>query len=1035
MEFHATGAPSDAAIRFLSFCVDRRGGRLTCDGQPVPVRRKTWAVLVYLVERPGVLVTKGQLLDAVWPDIAVTPDVLIRSIRELRIALGDDPRTPRCVETVHRRGYRFIAETQVAGSGPTVSASSDDTPDTGDPQRGTPILVGRDTELQQLEALFGKARAGKRQIAFVTGPAGVGKTALVEAFLDSPAVRDAAAPVWIGRGACVDQHGTREACMCVLDALARLVRQPDAGRLLGLLRRAAPTWLVQMPWLVDDAESLRQSLQAARGERMLREFAALTEALPADVSLVLVLEDLHWCDPSTTDLLCLLGQRPEPARLLVIATYRPAEAAVQEHVLSQAVRTLQLHRRCVELPVHELTQEDVQQYLEARFPRSDFAAGLARVLHQHTDGNPLFMVAVVEHLLSRGWILDTAPGWALSTPLEKIDLGVPDHAWRMIQTQLEWLSPADRALLEAGSVAGVQFAPETIAAALGLEVGDAEKRCEKLARAHWFLKAARSSEAPDGSVQRCYAFTHELCRQAVYTDIPDGQRQRLHQRMGEALEAAYDTRAAEIAAVLALHFQRSGDLPRTLRYLAAAAARARQRFANREAVDYLEEALALAARLPDEGERRRWELQLRIALWPALSDMHGFAAQAVRENCERAYELCAQVGSADQLFQIVFALCHIYEVASDTLAPEMEAKLDDLARHLGRADYRLLADTMSLRCAVYRGRFIEACRLAEEGALARHAEIPERPFRYGPDPVTAAVGHHALALWFLGSSARAQTIMEGNLAAAAASGSPFTLAAALGQACILEVFCRNPAKAGDLADQAASLAEEQGLAYWSAMAAAIRGWARVQRGQTRAGTADLERALAAYRATGARLFSTHMLAFLAEIRLRTGAFDQGLAAVDEALALAESTLDRSYWPELWRLKGELLLAAAARPDAAVSKRRPVPSNSRHTDAERCLSRALELAHEYAAKALELRAATSLARAWHARQRSAQARALLKGICDWFGADADSPDLAEARMLLAELSTSATRRFEPVRNRLGVGDAARVSANLPKSLRT
>jgi hypothetical protein len=164
--------------------------------------------------------------------------------------------------------------------------------------------------------------------------------------------------------------------------------------------------------------------------------------------------------------------------------------------------------------------------------------------------------------------------------------------------------------------------------------------------------------------------------------------------------------------------------------------------------------------------------------------------------------------------------------------------------------------------------------------------------------------------------------------------------------------------------------------------------------------------------------------------------DEGLAAVNEALALAESTLDRSYWPEIWRLKGELLLAsAAARPQAGVGKRRPAPSDSCWADAEHCLLRALELAREYEAKSLELRAATSLARAWHRRQRSAQARTLLEGIGQWFGADADSPDLTEARMLLAELSTSASRRFEQLRNRPNLGGTARVSANLPKSLRT
>src|SRR4029453_8617862 len=196
-----------------------------------------------------------------------------------------------------------------------------------------------------------KARGGTRQVVSVTGPAGVGTTTLVEAFLDSPVLHGAMPPVRIGRGACVEQHGPREPYMPVLESLERLARQPDADRLRELLRRVAPTWLAQMPWLIgDDAEALRHSLQATRAERMLREFASLTEALTTDMTLVLVLEDLHWSDPSTVDLLALLGQRREAARLLVIGIYRPAEIVVEEHLLSQAVRTLQVRRQCVELP-------------------------------------------------------------------------------------------------------------------------------------------------------------------------------------------------------------------------------------------------------------------------------------------------------------------------------------------------------------------------------------------------------------------------------------------------------------------------------------------------------------------------------------------------------------------------------------------------------------------------------------------------------------------------------------------------------------
>jgi len=563
-------------IAFSSLHLDRRAGQLTRGGQPIPVRRKTWEVLLYLVERPGVLVTKEELLDAVWPEISVTPDVLIRSIRELRLALGDDSRKPRCIETVHRRGYRFIAEVRVSGPWSLVPGSRREEPRTKDQQprtkeqgprtsnqeprsrdqgpatknqgAGTTIIVGRDHEMRRLEELLAKARAGERQIVFVAGPVGIGKSALVEAFLDSPAVCAAPTPVWIGRGSCVEQHVAREPYMPVLDALERLARRPHRQRLTRLLRRVAPTWLAQIPWLLGDkTKAARQSRRAAGPERMLREFAAVVEALTTDVTVVLVLEDLHWSDAATVDLLAVLAQRREPARLLVIGTYRPADATVHHHVLSQGVRALQMHRQCVDLPLHEITEESVRRYLEVRFPGADFPARLAPMLHDYTDGTPLFVVAVVEHMLSRGWILETAPGWALSTPLEKLQLEVPDDARRMIEMQFDSLSPTDRALLQAASVVGPEFTAQSIAAGLKCGIDDAEARCEALARVHSFLRVVGSS-----GVARRYAFTHELHRHAAYAEIPDGHRHRLEQRIGEALEAANGKRVTAVAPELAV---------------------------------------------------------------------------------------------------------------------------------------------------------------------------------------------------------------------------------------------------------------------------------------------------------------------------------------------------------------------------------------------------------------------------------------------------------------------------------------------------
>ena len=1030
MSVHGAFAAGGEAVRFLSFCLDRRGGRLTRAGRVVQLRPKTWAVLLYLVDHPGVLVTKEDLLDAVWPDVAVTPDTLTKSIGELRVALADDSRSPRCIETVHRRGFRFIAPLTVEPSGldaGTRLLGADLSP----PDAALKIpFVGRTAERAQLAALLAKARASQRQIAFVTGPTGIGKTTLIEAFLDSPAVRDAALPVWIGRGSCIDQHVSREAFLCVLEALDRLVRCYDDGRALALLRRAAPTWLVQMPWLVDAGDALQTPLQAARAPRMLREFTAFTEGLTKDVTLILVLEDLHWGDSSTADLFSVLAQRREPARLLIIGTYRPAEVAVQEHALSQVVQTLRLHRQCVELPVHELTRDDVQSYLAARFPGAAFSASLACVLHDHTDGNPLFMVAVVDHMLSRGLILETAPGWALSAPLDKINLGVPDDVRHMVETQLEVLNPSDRELLEVMSVGGMELAVQAIAGALGLDCGAVERQCETLARAHRFLRAAGSTEWPDRSVARRYAFIHELYRQVVYAAIPEGQRQNLHRRLGDTLEAAYGDRATELAAVLAMHFERSGDYTRALRYRGAAAVQARRRFANREAIGHLEAALALAAQLPEQRARQRCELELRLTLGAALNDLYGFASEPVRENWERAYALCDQGGSPEQRFLVLYALTHLHTVRADkVLVPALVAELDELARRLGTAEHHLLADSALVRVAAATGRFTEACRFAEQRLPAlRPEEVSVAPPIYGADPLIAAHCHYAFALWMLGHTDRAATIMHASRVAAQGRGSAFGLASALWFSCLLEVLCRNPIAARELAEQAVALCAEHGLAYWSAMAAALRGYVCVQEGQLGAGIAEIEGARAASAAMGARLFSAPMLAFLAEAHLRRGDVAAGLAAAEEGLTVAESTLDRTFWPELWRLKGELLLAAMVgaepRRDRRVGRVLATAAGAGVTEAERCLWRALELARQNEAKALELRAATSLSRAWLRQGRIAEAHALLRDLCQWFDPGARGADLTDARTLLAASAANDVRRTrvtKAARLRVASGD--------------
>src|SRR5262249_47311886 len=270
---------------------------------------------------------------AVWPETYVSAGLLHTYIRDLRTVLGDDPAAPRFIETVVRRGYRFIAPLITA---PPAASLKSQVPSSGTQHSGLStqhsVLVGREPELGQLHGWLERAVAGERQLIFVTGEPGIGKTALVDTFLQQVA---AEGEVWLGHGQCIEHYGAGEAYLPLLKAFGRLCREAGGERLIALLTRHAPVWLAQMPALLSDPEleALQRKVQGATRDRMLREFAELVEAISAERPLILALEDLHWSDSSTLDLLTLVAQRREVARFLVLGTYRPAEVIIGDHPL------------------------------------------------------------------------------------------------------------------------------------------------------------------------------------------------------------------------------------------------------------------------------------------------------------------------------------------------------------------------------------------------------------------------------------------------------------------------------------------------------------------------------------------------------------------------------------------------------------------------------------------------------------------------------------------------------------------------------
>jgi predicted ATPase/DNA-binding winged helix-turn-helix (wHTH) protein len=599
-------------ITFGPYRLDESNECLWRDARPLALRPKAFALLKFLLDHPGHLVTKQQLLDAVWPGTFVTDAVLKDSIRQLREVLEDDAKSPQFIETVHRRGYRFIGQIaprvtpdkteEGAPASPPVPLNADPPAALFAATPSLPSVFGRQSALTEIQGWLGRALRADKQLVFVTGEAGIGKTTLVETFLDQAAAHHG---LLIARGQCLEQYGAGEPYLPVLEAFSRLCREPGDGQIIALLRRYAPTWLIQMPSLITAAEreDLQRQISGATRDRMLREMAEAIEALTAKAPLVLILEDLHWSDHSTLNLISYLARRREPARLMVIATYRPVEVILSEHPLKGVKQELQAHRLCKELPLEYLGETAIAEFIAVKFPCNQLPAGLARLIQQRTEGNPLFMVNLVDYLLAERIIREEQGQWRLQVDLAELEPGVPENIRHLIEKQIERLGLEQQRVLEAASVVGMECSAVAIAAALNEDILPVEEQCEELARRQQFLSPSWLVELPDGRVTPRHKFMHILYLDVIYSRIAVTRRGQMHLRVGNCGEAVYGAQVSEIAAELAVHFEQGRDWPRAVKYLHMAAENAASSFASHEAATLLKRARELTRLLPDAEQR------------------------------------------------------------------------------------------------------------------------------------------------------------------------------------------------------------------------------------------------------------------------------------------------------------------------------------------------------------------------------------------------------------------------------------------------
>ena len=470
-------------------------------------------------------------------------------------------------------------------------------------------VVGRETTLSELRSCLERAAAGERQIVFISGEAGIGKTTLVDVFANEAA--NAGSGARIARGQCLEGYGSKEAYYPILEALAELIRGPRGQSVIDALTQWAPTWLVQFPGLLkrEHRATLQREIVGATPDRMLREVRDLLEAIATDRPLILLLEDVHWLDQSTLDLISALARGRGRAKLILIATYRPVELTLVEHPLATLKQDLLARNLAHEIALRPLEETAIAAYLAS--DAGELQEALTALVYQRSEGNPLFMVAALDWLEGRGFVYRRDGGWRLAAPIAAgIPTGVPKNLRQMIELQIGRLAEDEQRALEAASVAGVRFSTGVVSGAASMSVASLEEACQRVASKHQMVRAV------DG---QCYEFVHALYREVLYGQIAPGRRSALHRSIGEGLEALHAEATNEFASELALHFEMAGAWQPAIRYLRLAAENASGRLAHRQAIPLLQQALDLTAHLP-EAARGGAEMNLLEKLGiPTLS--------------------------------------------------------------------------------------------------------------------------------------------------------------------------------------------------------------------------------------------------------------------------------------------------------------------------------------------------------------------------------------------------------------------------------
>jgi tetratricopeptide (TPR) repeat protein len=848
-------------------------------------------------------------------------------------------------------------------------------------------LVGRQAELRQLLRLWDSARAGEGRAVLLSAEPGVGKSRLAE---------ELATRIAGHGGLCLWYYCSPHLQSTPLAPLARQLTAAAAftdlddddvklDKLARVIPKAAANRDELVPLLANilsiRCEHRYPPLTMSHQRQKYRLFELLMQTLEivgARRPVLLVVEDLHWIDPSSDELLGTLVDRLRGLPVLAILTARPE---FKPHWEDRPY----LHH----IALGALDRSDALTMIGLLCCNRHIPEATIGLIADKTDGMPLFIEDLTKDVLEITAAQETQPG--LTTRRDGMPLAIPTTLTDSLMSRLDRLGSA-KAVAQVGAVIGREFSHELLAQVADLPAEQLKEELYRLVDSG-LLISRRTMAAPS------YAFKHALVRDAAYASLLNKAQAVLHARIAKVLIEEFPESAESQPDVLAYHFEAAKDIGNAAHYLIKAAKLSARRSGFVEAIAQAKRALELFTAQAPSRERMQQEIRAHLALGGIYAENRGFSSPACGDAFNAALELCHQLGDAAEIFPVLSGV-GAYEITRANFAKCRDLAQECLVRaaqHQSRSllvlGHLLLGGTLFLT-----GEFAPARKHLEEAiAICGQTGAPPRRGQvlYVQDQKSAGLCYLALTLTALGYADSGLRAAESGVEHSRALGGLHTLDYSLCYLAATLHFRRDTPAALQRATESLELAREQGFATWIGIPHVIRGAALANNGDPGQGLDEIARGIQAHTAMEAVAYQSFGLALLAEALIVAGRHDEALTAVERALATSRRTGERFYLAELLRLKGEAL---AGRGDRSA--------------AGHCLRSAIDVARGQGARLFELRSATSVCRLADESQREVLARELLAPLCKGFEEGADLPDMREAKALLAGVTASGIAQSAP-----------------------